>query len=63
MICAPCREAADRVTMFVTAYATGIAYETLPEIVREAELQHAECKGCDCQHNVAAQVAGKVLRR
>lgn len=54
MICNECRYAAD----LVAAY-RGSSYEKVA--MGEAVRVHARCPGCDCQHDVAAQAAGKAV--
>lgn len=56
MICKPCCMGADLIT---DSPAVTDGLFLAEDIARSL---HTECKGCDCQHNVDAQIQGKAIR-
>ena len=55
MICSPCKRGAD--------YLDIAKYATLsPGDITIAKMEHEQCHGCDCQHRVELQAAGKSVK-
>ena len=51
MICDHCKTGADRSTSARVAKALGHR-ETAELLNRQASIEHADCKGCECQHRI-----------
>lgn len=60
VICKPCAAAADHVTERMTTLGP---WGARLGAVSVAVMMHRGCTGCDCQHKVSLQAAGKSVAR